>query len=269
MILGVLLFAFGAALLSGVLKVKTPEGVIVLEGVPHDAEILVDGSKVTLAWPGSGKPLEVRAVPGDHKIEVKKDGFRVFGEIVRFTTDKSPEVTVRLEPLVTNRPAQEKQAEIAAELAAEPKKPLPFLMPISDLDRIATGKWVRLVDSKTVLSIPQKMKFQNGILELDNTRMLFPKINARDVILCARVRKVSGLNVGIGLRCGAVEFPADFSMELIFLKETGSALGEENRRYLGRWRCVYLQGSGRFTYWRERSSLTNLSRWHLQRLETR
>ncbi len=42
---GVLLFAFCAAWLGGVFKVKTPEGVIVLEGFPQDAEILVNGSK--------------------------------------------------------------------------------------------------------------------------------------------------------------------------------------------------------------------------------
>jgi hypothetical protein len=47
------------------------------------------------------------------------------------------------------------------------------------------------------------MEFQNGILELDDTRMEFPKINARDVILRAQVRKVSGQNVGIGLRLRA------------------------------------------------------------------
>ena len=156
---GVLLFAFCTAWFGGVFKVKTPEGVIVLEGVPQDAEILVDGNKITLAWPGSGKPLEIRAVPGDHKVEVKKDGFRVFGEIVHFATDKSPEVTVRLEPLVENRPPQEKEAEIGAKQAEATKT---AVVPVrrSDLERIATGKWVRLVDSKTVLSDPQKMKFR-------------------------------------------------------------------------------------------------------------
>ena len=141
-------------------------------------------------------------------------------------------------------------------------------VPGSDLDRVATGRWVRLLDSKTVLSDPQKMQFQNGILELDNTRMLFPKINARDVILRARVRKVSGQNLSIGLRSGAGETWAHFSMELIFLKETGSASGGDSAvlgamaiRLLGRIWPLYILG--------ERSSLTNLSRWHLQRLGTR
>lgn len=89
----------------------------------------------------------------------------------------------------------------------EPETPLPS----SDLDRVANGKWIRLVDSQTVLSDPQKMRFQNGILELDNTRMEFPEINARDVILRAQVRKVSGQNLGIHLRRGAGNFGAFFA----------------------------------------------------------
>ncbi len=242
---GLLLFAFCAAWLGGVFKVKTPEGVIVLEGVPQDAEILVDGSKVTLAWPGSGKPLEIRAVPGDHKVEVKKDGFRVFGEIVRVTTDKSSEVTVRLEPPVVNRPAQEKQTEIRAKEEEEPKTAA-VPVPRSDLGRIATGKWVRLVDSKTVLSDPQKMKFQNGILELDNTRMLFPKINARDVILRARVRKVSGLNVSIGLRCGAGRFLAAFFSGTDILEGDWFGIG---RKIGGTW------GDGDYSTYKDLAAL--------------
>ena len=96
---GVLMLGFFAAWMGGVFKVKTPDGVIVLENVPKDSEILVDGDKITFAWPGGGKPVEIRAVPGQHKVEVKKDGFKTFGEVVTVKTDESEEVTVRLEPL--------------------------------------------------------------------------------------------------------------------------------------------------------------------------
>jgi len=198
----VLLVTLCSAWLGGVFKVKTPEGLIVLKDVPQDAEITVDGNTVRLAWPGSGKPFEIRAVPGDHQVEVKKDGFRAFGEIVRVKTDGAPEVTVPLEPLVVNRPAQEKQTEIGAKREEEPKTAA-VPVPRSDLERIATGKWVRLSDSPAVLSDPQTLEFENGILELDNTKLLFPKISARDVILRAQVCKVSGQNLGFGLRCGA------------------------------------------------------------------
>ena len=104
------MFGLLAAWMGGVFKVKTPDGVIVLENVPKDAEILVDGDKITFSWPGVGKPLEIRAVPGQHKVEVKKDGFKTFGEVVTVKTDESEEVTVRLEPLVAVRPTQNEVA---------------------------------------------------------------------------------------------------------------------------------------------------------------
>ena len=59
---GMLMFGLFAAWLGGVFKVKTPDGMIVLENVPKDAEVFVDGSKITLAWPGLGKPFEIRAL---------------------------------------------------------------------------------------------------------------------------------------------------------------------------------------------------------------
>jgi serine/threonine protein kinase len=99
-----LLLGFVALWLGGVFKVKAPDGLIVLENVPKDAEILVDGARVNVTWPGLGKPLEVRAVPGQHRLEVKKEGFQTFGEVVTVKTDDSKEVTIRLEPLVADRP---------------------------------------------------------------------------------------------------------------------------------------------------------------------
>ncbi len=70
----------------------------------------------------------------------------------------------------------------------------------SDLDRIATGVWKPLVDSSTPLTDPAKMKFQDGVLELDGTSLRFPELQIRDVIVRAEVRKLAGLNVGITVR---------------------------------------------------------------------
>jgi serine/threonine protein kinase len=100
---GVLTFGLLAAWMGGVFKVKTPDGVIVLDNVPKDSEILVDGKTITFTWPGVGEPLEIRAVPGQRRIEVKKDGFTTFGEVVTIKADGSEEITVRLEPLVADR----------------------------------------------------------------------------------------------------------------------------------------------------------------------
>ncbi len=93
-LLGVLLLAW----LGGAFRVKMPDGTIVLEGVPKDAEVLVDGTKVSFTWPGDDKSVEIRTVPGQHRVQVEKDGFKTFGESVTVRRNESEEVTVRLEP---------------------------------------------------------------------------------------------------------------------------------------------------------------------------
>jgi formylglycine-generating enzyme required for sulfatase activity/serine/threonine protein kinase len=100
---GVLSFGLFAAWMGGVFRLKTAEGVIVLENVPKDSEILVDGNRITFTWPSGGKPVEIRAVPGQHRVEVSKEGFKRFGQDVTIKADGLEEVTVRLEPLVVNR----------------------------------------------------------------------------------------------------------------------------------------------------------------------
>ena len=44
--------------------------------------VLVDGKKVTVRWPDGGGPAEITVVPGDHKVQVKKDGFTMQGQTV-------------------------------------------------------------------------------------------------------------------------------------------------------------------------------------------
>ncbi|HQZ64608.1 MAG TPA: DUF1080 domain-containing protein, partial [Planctomycetaceae bacterium] len=69
----------------------------------------------------------------------------------------------------------------------------------TDLDRIATGTWLPLVDSSTPLPDPERMKFNNGVLELE-TSIILPKLQVRDVIVRAEVKKISGQNLGITIR---------------------------------------------------------------------
>ncbi len=112
-LLGVLPIAWLAGV---IIKVKTPDGVIVLENVPEDSAVQVDGQKVTFAWAGDDKPLEIRIVPGEHKVRVAKDGFKTFGQTVTIAQEGREEVTVRLEPIVappTLANAAEKPPEAA------------------------------------------------------------------------------------------------------------------------------------------------------------
>jgi hypothetical protein len=124
---GVLMLGLIAAWMGGVFKVKTPDGVIVLENVPEDAEILVDGGKINVKWPGAGEPLEIRAVPGQRTMSVRKDGLTTFGEVVTVKAAESVEVTVRLDPVVraeaaghtSNEPARQQVVDAAPALGGK------------------------------------------------------------------------------------------------------------------------------------------------------
>ena len=103
-----LLSVFLIVWLAVTLKVKTADGVIVLKNVPEDAEILVDGDKITFTLPGDDKPVEIRAVPGQRKVEVKKDGFKSSSQEVTLSTGGRAEMIVSLEPVTPTAPAQSK-----------------------------------------------------------------------------------------------------------------------------------------------------------------
>ena len=96
----VLLVGLISAWAAGVFKVKTKSGVIVLENVPDQAEVSVDGEKVTVQWPKGGGPLEITVPAGKRGIEVKKDGFKTFGDEVTVEAGGNKEIRVTLLPLV-------------------------------------------------------------------------------------------------------------------------------------------------------------------------
>jgi hypothetical protein len=79
----VVLTAWLFSILSGVvLKVRTPEGTLVVEVNEPDPEIFVDGQKVTVTRGENGKIAEITVRPGTHQVEVKKDGFTAYGDRV-------------------------------------------------------------------------------------------------------------------------------------------------------------------------------------------
>jgi hypothetical protein len=104
---GVLLLALIAVWATGVLKIKTPEGYIVLSDLPDQATVLVDGKKATVRWPDGDGPAEITVVPGDHEVQVKKDGFTMRGQKVKVEKDGRTTLMVHLEPLETTRPEKD------------------------------------------------------------------------------------------------------------------------------------------------------------------
>ena len=63
-----------------------------------------DGTTLTATWPGLGRPIEIQAIPGRHKIAVKKDGFQTFGDDVTIEAGKAAPVKISLQPIPTVGP---------------------------------------------------------------------------------------------------------------------------------------------------------------------
>ena len=50
--------------------------------LPEQAMVLVDRKKATVRWADDGGTAEITVVPGDHEVQVKKDGFTMSGQTV-------------------------------------------------------------------------------------------------------------------------------------------------------------------------------------------
>jgi formylglycine-generating enzyme required for sulfatase activity len=142
---GVLLLVLLGMLASGVFKVKTPEGTIVLENLPADAEVTVDKAKVVVKWDNGLKTAQIGVRPGRHKIEATKDGIKVIGEEVEIEDGKRRVLTARLlPPSLPPTDGPQAAAEAAAPEPLEPKNES------VKLQRIAEEKeqWVSLFNGK-------------------------------------------------------------------------------------------------------------------------
>ena len=82
-----------------IFKVKTPDGVVVVKVNVANPDVLVDGNRVTVTWADGGKRAEIHVPPGSRKIELKKDGFKAFGETVSIADGGQELLAATLEPL--------------------------------------------------------------------------------------------------------------------------------------------------------------------------
>jgi serine/threonine protein kinase/formylglycine-generating enzyme required for sulfatase activity len=81
-----------------IILIRTSDGTIVLENLPPDAVVTVDGGTVTVTA-ASGNTFEVGvAARKKHRLEVKQDGFKVFAKEVEIDAGGRETVRVRLEP---------------------------------------------------------------------------------------------------------------------------------------------------------------------------
>ena len=107
-IAGVFLLCLAVAWAAGVIKVKTPEGVIVLEGVPADALVEVDGGEITVT-PAAGEPVKIKTAPGKHSLVVKRGAEELWGDSLTVVSGKQSPITVRIErPTPSKEPKNDK-----------------------------------------------------------------------------------------------------------------------------------------------------------------
>ena len=98
-IAGVSLSVLLAASLAVIVKVRTPRGVIVLENVPANAVVEVDGDPVTVG-PIAGQPITIRGRVGKHVVVVKRGDDVLLGESFSLGSDKPLRLAVRPAPRV-------------------------------------------------------------------------------------------------------------------------------------------------------------------------
>jgi formylglycine-generating enzyme required for sulfatase activity len=165
----VLLLVFVGLWAGGLLKVKTKDGVIVLENLPADAEVLVDGATATVTWGPDGKKAEITVQPGTHHIVATKDGIKVIGEQIQIEDGGRKVVTARLEPLAQrarpddDRPAQGKPGDLGPKALPPPVRQLrePGLLGkemIVDLGDGLQMEFVRIPKGKFLMGSPKNEK---------------------------------------------------------------------------------------------------------------
>ena len=178
---------------AGVFRVKTQDGTIVVENLPTDAEVFVDGEKVALKLTDDDKPIEIQVAPGKRKLEIKTAGFKMETQEVTLASGERKPIGIRLEPL-----------------AAASEKPAPPTLPkIEDKDFVPLFNGKDLTGWKTHPSQPGNWRVENGILtgSSDGVSELYTN---RGDYTDFHLRLEARLNVGNGFRSTGVYFRALF-----------------------------------------------------------
>ncbi len=107
---GVLLIGLLAVWASGVFRVKTPEGTLVVEVNVPNPDVYVDGGKMTVRWEEGGKKAEIRVQPGTREVTISKDGFAAYGEQVALSEGQRRVLWAHLERQPRGKPGPGGQA---------------------------------------------------------------------------------------------------------------------------------------------------------------
>ena len=89
-------FIYALLLYAGTLLVKIKQGTLVLENLPADATVVVDGERVTISNLTDEGTAEVSITPGKHQVEVEANGITVLGETISISAGEREPVQISL-----------------------------------------------------------------------------------------------------------------------------------------------------------------------------
>jgi len=103
-----LIAGFAGLYAAGVIfNVRTSGGTLTLECDPAllaDAEITIDGGKVTLNDPGDGKPVTITVDKNSGELEITRPGFKLFAREFRLADDDDHSICITFERAVDKQP---------------------------------------------------------------------------------------------------------------------------------------------------------------------
>jgi len=126
------LAAAAALIFLSVMLIRTRAGTVEIDVDPADAEVSVDGEKITVVMPSDKEKVEIQLKPGAHSLEVRHGGFATETRSFTLAAGGRQVLAVKLQasPVVNNR-------------RPPPVEVVPHQNPL--LPRIVFGEWVPLL----------------------------------------------------------------------------------------------------------------------------
>jgi hypothetical protein len=145
-----------------VFMLKTASGTIVIDNLPENAIVEVDGERITIR-PSTGEPLLIETAAGKHAVVVKWRDALLLGESVTVESGKQFKLTVRLDPPNANGTSSPVDATIETNVADRvapgnlSRVPQPAEISTKHVDASSLDK---LIPAKLDMLIP--MKYPEG-----------------------------------------------------------------------------------------------------------
>ena len=104
---------------GGAIRVRTADGTLVVEVNEPNPDVYVDGERVAVTWQDGGMKAEIGVKPGTRKVELKKDGFSVYGDEVTLEDRGRKVLVARLEPNPPETPHEVATTDVASQGEAD------------------------------------------------------------------------------------------------------------------------------------------------------